>query len=87
MHREREYLPRCGDFLGDFTNEINPAEGSYIQEFVSGDPKVCFEILLNINHLFFKNLISFFFFKELCLQIRYRDYGLRCQGLCNKLFD
>ncbi len=39
MHREGEYLPKLGDFLGDFTDEINPKEGNYIKEFVSGGPK------------------------------------------------
>jgi hypothetical protein len=33
------YEPPIGDFLGDFTNEIDPSEGNEIVEFVSAGPK------------------------------------------------
>ena len=33
------YEPSIGDFLGEFTNEIDPNEGKEIVEFVSAGPK------------------------------------------------
>jgi hypothetical protein len=33
------YEPEIGDFLGEFTNEIDPSEGNEIVEFVSAGPK------------------------------------------------
>lgn len=39
ISRPGEYEPKLGDFLGEFTNEINPDEGEFIQEFVSAGPK------------------------------------------------
>ena len=33
------YSPQLGDYLGEFTNEIDPTEGSHIVEFVSAGPK------------------------------------------------
>jgi hypothetical protein len=33
------YTPRLGNFLGEFTNEIDPSEGNHIVEFVSAGPK------------------------------------------------
>ena len=33
------YNPVIGDYLGMFTNEIDPSEGSEIVEFVSAGPK------------------------------------------------
>ena len=33
------YEPELGDYLGEFTNELDPREGSYITEFVSAGPK------------------------------------------------
>lgn len=39
VSRPGEYCPKLGDFLGEFTNEIDPKEGDYIEEFVSGGPK------------------------------------------------
>ena len=33
------YSPKLGDFLGEFTNEIDPDEGNHIIEFVSAGPK------------------------------------------------
>ena len=33
------YTPTLGDFLGEFTNEIDPSEGDHIIEFVSAGPK------------------------------------------------
>ena len=33
------YNPKIGDYLGDFTNEINPSEGNHIVEFASAGPK------------------------------------------------
>jgi hypothetical protein len=33
------YVPKLGDYLGDFTDEINPNDGNYIVEFVSAGPK------------------------------------------------
>jgi hypothetical protein len=38
-HKNEEYEPKLGDYLGEFTNELNPKEGNYIQEFISGGPK------------------------------------------------
>jgi hypothetical protein len=37
VHREGEYMPPMGDFLGDLTDEL---DGDYIVEFCSGGPKV-----------------------------------------------
>jgi hypothetical protein len=34
-----KYSPKLGDYLGEFTNEIDPSEGSHIVEFVSAGPK------------------------------------------------
>lgn len=39
VYKVGDYLPKLGDFLGNFTNEISPKEGNYIKEFVSGGPK------------------------------------------------
>lgn len=39
ISREGEYTPTLGDYLGEFTNEIDPSEGDYIVEFVSAGPK------------------------------------------------
>jgi hypothetical protein len=36
---EGEYEPLLGDYLGQFTNEIDPSEGEEIVEFVSAGPK------------------------------------------------
>lgn len=36
---EDTYQPELGDYLGDFTSEIDPREGNYIKEFVSAGPK------------------------------------------------
>lgn len=33
------YEPSCGSFLGQFTNEIDPKQGDWIEEFVSAGPK------------------------------------------------
>ena len=33
------YSPKLGDYLGEFTNEIDPTEGNHIIEFVSAGPK------------------------------------------------
>ena len=33
------YHPKLGDFLGQFTNEIDPREGTHITEFVSAGAK------------------------------------------------
>lgn len=33
------YEPELGNYLGDFTNEIDPDDGSHIVEFVSAGPK------------------------------------------------
>jgi hypothetical protein len=37
---ENDYTPKIGDYLGEFTNEIEPSEGEYIVEFASTGPKV-----------------------------------------------
>ena len=34
------YSPNLGDFLGEFTNEIDPLQGDLIIEFVSAGPKI-----------------------------------------------
>ena len=39
VHREGEYLPKTGDFLGDFTNEISPKDGNFIKSWISGGAK------------------------------------------------
>jgi hypothetical protein len=39
ISREGEYEPELGNYLGDFTNEIDQKEGNYIEEFVSAGPK------------------------------------------------
>ena len=46
ISRPGEYEPKLGDFLGEFTNEINPSEGDFIQE-LSGRSK---ELLLPPEH-------------------------------------
>lgn len=35
--KEGEYVPQLGDYLGEFTNELD--HGTYIEEFVSSCPK------------------------------------------------
>ena len=39
ISRPNEYEPELGDYLGEFTNEIDQSEGNYIQSFVSAGPK------------------------------------------------
>ena len=39
FQKKGEYEPQLGDYLGEFTNEIDPKEGNYIKEFVSAGPK------------------------------------------------
>lgn len=39
VSKQDEYEPPLGDFLGQFTDEIDPSEGNYIVEFVSAGPK------------------------------------------------
>ena len=39
IERPGEYNPSLGDYLGQFTDEIDPADGNYIEEFVSAGPK------------------------------------------------
>ena len=39
VSREGEYEPKLGNFLGEFTNEIDPKDGDHIIEFVSAGPK------------------------------------------------
>lgn len=40
ISREGEWEPKCGKFLGDWTDELSKFdEGSYITSFVSGGPK------------------------------------------------
>jgi hypothetical protein len=39
VSKEGEYEPELGDFLGQFTNEIDKSEGNFIEEFVSAGPK------------------------------------------------
>ena len=39
VYKDGDYVPKLGDFLGEFTNEIDPRDGVYIIEFVSGGPK------------------------------------------------
>ena len=38
-YKEGDYMPELGDYLGDFTNELDPSDGDYIQEFISAGPK------------------------------------------------
>lgn len=62
ISRPNEYEPTLGDFLGQFTNEIDPSEGNYIDEFISAGPKnysykldtgICHCTVkgININHV------------------------------------
>jgi hypothetical protein len=45
------YTPNLGDFLGEFTNEIDPQEGDHIIEFVSAGPKnYSFKLKTGITH-------------------------------------
>lgn len=37
--QEHAYEPKLGDYLGEFTNEIDPEDGDYIVEFASAGPK------------------------------------------------
>ncbi len=39
IHKEDEYNPSLGDYLGQFTDELDPEDGNYIEEFVSTGPK------------------------------------------------
>ena len=39
MDTKGEYKPSLGDYLGEFTNEIDPKEGSFITTFVSAGAK------------------------------------------------
>ena len=39
VSRPGQYEPKLGNFLGQFTNEIEPKDGEYIIEFVSAGPK------------------------------------------------
>ena len=39
VHKEGEYLPPLGNYLGELTNEIDPSQGDYIQTYASGGPK------------------------------------------------
>ena len=39
ISRPGTYEPKLGNYLGDFTNEIDPKDGNYIVEFVSAGPK------------------------------------------------
>ena len=39
ISRPGQYEPQLGNFLGQFTNEIDPRDGLYIIEFVSAGPK------------------------------------------------
>ena len=46
------YKPNIGDYLGMFTNEIDPSEGSEIVEFVSAGPKnYSYKLDTGITHL------------------------------------
>ena len=49
--KDGDYVPALGDYLGQFTNEINPKEGNYIDEFVSGGPKnYAFKLDTGVTH-------------------------------------
>ena len=37
--KDNEYRPDLGNYLGELTNEIDPEDGDYIEEFVSAGPK------------------------------------------------
>jgi hypothetical protein len=39
ISRPNEYEPQLGEFLGQFTNEIDPNDGDHMVEFVSAGPK------------------------------------------------
>jgi hypothetical protein len=39
IYKKGEYEPETGDYLGQFTNEIDPSEGKEIVEFCSAGPK------------------------------------------------
>jgi hypothetical protein len=39
VSKDGEYEPELGDYLGQFTNEIDSKEGNFINEFVSAGPK------------------------------------------------
>lgn len=46
-----EYEPLCGDYLGMFTDEIDPSEGTEIVEFASAGPKnYTFKMNTGITH-------------------------------------
>ena len=45
------YTPKLGDYLGEFTNEIDPTEGSHFIEFVSAEPKnYSYKVNTGITH-------------------------------------
>ena len=39
IHKEGEYNPKLGDYLGELTDEISEKDGNFITEFVSAGPK------------------------------------------------
>jgi hypothetical protein len=46
-----DYTPDLGDFLGEFTNELDPSEGNYISEFFSAGPKnYCYKTDKDVTH-------------------------------------
>jgi hypothetical protein len=46
-----EYTPDLGDYLGEFTNELDPSEGNYISEFFSAGPKnYCYKTDKGMTH-------------------------------------
>ena len=49
IHRENEYNPKLGDYLGEFTNEISVEEGSFATEFGSLGKKNYFYNTKNNN--------------------------------------
>ena len=47
-----EYEPPIGDYLGEFTNEIDPKEGTVIVEFASAGAKnYCIKLDTGITHI------------------------------------
>lgn len=55
VSRPNEYEPKLGDFLGEFTYEVDSKEGNFIQEFVSAGPKnYAYKLDTNITHALVK---------------------------------
>ena len=78
VSKENAYEPFLGDFLGEFTNEIDPKESSHIIEFVSAGPKnYAYMLDTGVTHVVIKgftlcfkasNILKFELMRKLVLE-------------------